>query len=146
MKQLPYIVFPAFRLQESLRETFCGVSFWEGIAKKLQKKVREEKLVIEKEKLLGKVKDKKNDVYNEKMKFYEEQIQIYNDKYEKEQIKLRSNTANVRVPRRRASDGLIGVVFPMVDYHKEMKEMIERRQLAVHDAFVWHPQDEEDIY
>jgi hypothetical protein len=41
VKQFPYIVFPAFRLQESLRETFGGVPFWEKIAKKLLQKIKE---------------------------------------------------------------------------------------------------------
>jgi hypothetical protein len=42
---LPYLVFPAFRLQSSLRETFGGEKFWVGLRKKMNKRVREQKLI-----------------------------------------------------------------------------------------------------
>lgn len=135
VRQLPYIVFPAFRLQESLRETFGGEQFWKVLSKKLEKKIRERKLIAERENLLVKEKDKKSDEYQRKLDYYEDRVAVMNEEYQREQVHLRSNQANVRIQRRRASDGMIGVQFPLEDYHNDLGEWVERRQQGVEDAF-----------
>jgi len=56
---LPYIVFPAFRLQEDLRETFGGEEFWQALRKKMNKKVREAKLIKEREDIIKAEDDEK---------------------------------------------------------------------------------------
>ena len=56
---LPYIVFPAFRLQEDLRETFGGENFWQTLRKKMNKKVRESKLIKEREEIIKAEDDEK---------------------------------------------------------------------------------------
>lgn len=56
---LPYIVFPAFRLQSDLRETFGGEAFWQALRKKMNKKVRESKLIKEREEIIKAEDDEK---------------------------------------------------------------------------------------
>lgn len=90
-------MFPAFRLQESLRETFGGDGFWIRLRKKLDKKIRERKLVAERELLLGKEKEKKNDEYKRKLEYYEERVRMMNEEYKREQLLVRNKTANVRI-------------------------------------------------
>jgi len=48
----PFIVFPAFRLQASLRKTFGGENFWQILRKKMDKKVRERKLMKDREDII----------------------------------------------------------------------------------------------
>lgn len=52
----------------------------------------------------------------------------------------------MRVSRRRASEGMIGVAFPLEDYHNDVQEVMDRRQLAVEDAFEWNEEGDEEVY
>ena len=94
---MPFIVFPAFRLQESLRETFGGEHFWQLLRKKMDKKVRERKLIKEREDVIKAENEEKNEEYKRKMEFYEDRIAEMNIEYKKEQLQLRNKTANVRI-------------------------------------------------
>ena len=94
---MPFIVFPAFRLQESLRETFGGENFWQLLRKKMDKKVRERKLIKEREDVIKAENEEKNEEYKRKMEFYEDRIAEMNIEYKKEQLQLRNKTANVRI-------------------------------------------------
>jgi hypothetical protein len=53
-------------------------------------------------------------------------------------LQLRNKTANVRIHRRRGSDGLIGVTFPFEDYHEDLAALLDDRQTALEDAFRWN--------
>ena len=117
---LPYIVFPAFRLQEDLRETFGGENFWQTLRKKMNKKVRESKLIKEREDIIKAEDDEKQEEYRRKLEFYEVRILEINEQYYKDQMVMRNKTAEVRKHRRRGSDGLIGVTFPIEDYREEL--------------------------
>jgi hypothetical protein len=86
----------------------------------MDKKVRERKLIKEREDILAREIEEKNEEYKRKMQFYEDRIIDMNTKYKKEQLILRNKTANVRIKRRRGSDGLIGVTFPFEDYHEDL--------------------------
>jgi hypothetical protein len=57
--QVPYIVFPAFRLQASMKEVFAGNRFWKKCKVKLEKKELEKKIIAEREKFLERNKRKK---------------------------------------------------------------------------------------
>jgi hypothetical protein len=48
---------------------------------------------------------------------------------------MRNKTAEVRKHRRRGSDGLIGVTFPIEDYREELNQVMEERAQALEDAF-----------
>jgi hypothetical protein len=76
---LPYIVFPAFRLQEDLRETFGGEAFWQALRKKMNKKVRESKLIKEREEIIKAEDDEKQEEYRRKLEFYEARILEINE-------------------------------------------------------------------
>jgi hypothetical protein len=82
---LPFIVFPAFRLQESLRETFGGENFWQVLRKKMDKKVRERKLMKEREDIIEMENVEKGEEYKRKLEFYEDRVAEMNVKYKKEQ-------------------------------------------------------------
>ena len=59
---------------------------------------------------------------------------------------MRNKTAEVRKHRRRGSDGLIGVTFPIEDYREELNQMLEERGQTIEEAFKWDDLDDEDIY
>jgi len=82
---LPFIVFPAFRLQESLRETFGGENFWQVLRKKMDKKVRERKLMKDREDIIEMENVEKGEEYKRKIEFYEDRVAEMNVKYKKEQ-------------------------------------------------------------
>lgn len=69
-----------------------------------------------------------------------------NEEYQREQIQKRSKEANVRVAMRRASEGMIGVIFPMEDYHNELQEVMDLRQAAVEEAFELNEEGDEEVY
>ena len=48
--------------------------FWESIAKNLLQKVKEEKLIEEREKLLVRDRQAEDNEYDAKIKYYEEQV------------------------------------------------------------------------
>jgi hypothetical protein len=82
---LPFIVFPAFRLQESLRETFGGENFWQVLRKKMDKKVRERKLMKDREDIIEMENVEKGEEFKRKLEFYEDRVAEMNVKYKKEQ-------------------------------------------------------------
>ena len=84
MSQLPYIVFPAFRLQTSLRETFGGEGFWKKLRKKMDKKVKEQRLEKERQDILNEELKQKDDEYKRKMEYFEERVADMNKKYKKD--------------------------------------------------------------
>ena len=49
--QVPYLVFPAFRLQEEFREVIVGFRFWRKIAKRVEAKENERKKMEEKKRI-----------------------------------------------------------------------------------------------
>jgi hypothetical protein len=130
-----------------LRETFGGEKFWKKLQHKIKEKVKERKLIAEREVILAKDKEKKDDEYDRKMAYYEERIKVYNEEYRKEQFQMRNKTANVRVLHRRGSDGLIGVNFPFEDFHEEIDVMKEDRIMVLEtDGFKWSLADDEEVY
>ena len=84
MSYLPFIVFPAFRLQTSLRETFGGENFWQILRNKMDKKVRERKLMKEREDIIEDENVEKGEEFKRKLEFYEDRIADMNKKYKKE--------------------------------------------------------------
>jgi len=52
----------------------------------------------------------------------------------------------VRIHRRRGSDGLIGVTFPFEDYHEDLPVVLDDRQTALEEAFVWNEAAQEEEY
>jgi hypothetical protein len=60
---MQYIVFPAFRLQQEMREVFGGVRFWRKCKVKLDKKEQERKMIMEREKFFERTKKKKEIEY-----------------------------------------------------------------------------------
>lgn len=85
MSYLPFIVFPAFRLQASLRETFAGENFWQILRKKMDKKVRERKLMKDREDIIEQEINEKGEEFKRKLEFYEDRVAEMNEKYKKEQ-------------------------------------------------------------
>ena len=59
---------------------------------------------------------------------------------------MRNKTSEVRKHRRRGSDGLIGVTFPIEDYREELNQMLEERNAGLEEAFKWDVLEDEDIY
>lgn len=51
---------------------------------KLAEKVKERKLIAEREALLDREKDKKSDEYKRKLDYYEEQVRVMNEEYQRE--------------------------------------------------------------
>lgn len=71
-------------MQEALRETFGGEIFWKKLSKKLEEKIRERKLIAEREHLLVKEKGKKSDEYQRKLDYYEDRVAAMNEEYQRE--------------------------------------------------------------
>ncbi len=112
----------------------------------MNKKVRESKLIKEREEIIKAEDDEKQEEYRRKLEFYEARILEINEQYYKDQMVMRNKTAEVRKHRRRGSDGLIGVTFPIEDYREELNQMIEERAVALEEAFKWDDLEDEDIY
>jgi len=93
----------------------------------MDKKVREKKLMKEREDIIEDENQEKNEEFKRKLEFYEARVEEMNEEYKKEQLQLRNKTANVRIQRRRGSDGLIGVTFPFEDYHEDLAVMLDDR-------------------
>lgn len=72
-------------MQESLRETFGGENFWQVLRKKMDKKVRERKLMKEREDIIEMENVEKGEEYKRKLEFYEDRVAEMNVKYKKEQ-------------------------------------------------------------
>ena len=77
---------------------------------------------------LPEIRKKKEDEYNVKMDFYEQKVKEYNKWYFKDQRKQRNPNFRVRIPHRRASDGLIKVTFPMEDPYFDLAKLIEKKK------------------
>jgi hypothetical protein len=72
-------------LQESLRETFGGENFWQVLRKKMDKKVRERKLMKDREDIIEMENVEKGEEFKRKLEFYEDRVAEMNVKYKKEQ-------------------------------------------------------------
>lgn len=81
--KFPYLVFPAFRLQSSMKECFGGFSFWRKCKVKLEKKELERKMQAERDKFFERNKKKKEAEYAEKLEYYEEKVKELNTEYRK---------------------------------------------------------------
>ena len=72
-------------MQESLRETFGGENFWQVLRKKMDKKVRERKLMKDREDIIEMENVEKGEEFKRKLEFYEDRVAEMNVKYKKEQ-------------------------------------------------------------
>jgi hypothetical protein len=72
-------------LQASLRETFGGENFWQILRKKMDKKVRERKLMKDREEIIEQENNEKSEEFKRKLEFYEDRVAEMNEKYKKEQ-------------------------------------------------------------
>lgn len=131
--QFPYLLFPAYRLQSSFKEYFCGFSFWEKAKAKLQVKELQRRKLNAREQFFEKNKKKKEEDYNEKMEFYEGKIKDFNKEYFKYQRQVRNPLSRIRIPHRRASDGLIKVKFPIEEPYFDLPKLIERKKVYKED-------------
>lgn len=74
VQALPYTVFPAFRLQSSMKEMFGGFSFWTKCKKRMEKKDQERKMMAEREKFFERSKKKREHEYLDKIDFYDRKV------------------------------------------------------------------------
>ncbi|CDW80386.1 ef hand family protein [Stylonychia lemnae] len=128
VQQLPYTVFPSFRLQGEMRETFGGGRFWRKCKIRLDKKEQERKMMVEREKFFEKSKSKKEIDYQDKLEFYEAKVKEMNQAYYKRQKMLRDKMSLVRVKGRRGSDGMIGVVPFLEEFREDLDKLAEKRK------------------
>ena len=106
-----------------------GHKFWNKLKKKLDKKEEERRNEIEKQKMLEKQKMKREKEQNRKLDDFEVRIREINIKDEKAIKKQIQPLARVRKAKRRASDGLIDVVFKVAEFHKKLPVMIARKEV-----------------
>lgn len=107
-----FIVFPAFRLQSLVKERFGGFSTWSYINKKLSAKESNFALLQERDKFLQRSEQLKEQVITSKLRYYQEKREEWYSEYHYKQTQLRSHTRQLRVHKRRASDGFLGVNMP----------------------------------
>ena len=68
-----------------MRETFGGENFWQVLRKKMDKKVRERKLMKDREDIIEMENVEKGEEFKRKLEFYEDRVAEMNVKYKKEQ-------------------------------------------------------------
>ena len=102
VKDVPYLIFPAFRLQEEMRSILIGPRFWHKTYVKVEKKNFEQKRLEEREKIKEREMHKADTKYAERVQRLEENLVVLNK--QEEEKKRVHELDMVRVPRKRASD------------------------------------------
>jgi len=131
VNKIPYLVFPAFRLQSQMQEIFCGKSFWRKLKFKMEKKEQEKKLLAERERFFERTKKKREAEYLEKMDFFEMKIKELNRQEELQKKRDKQRLLLVRRPGRRSSDGFIDVKFHKPEGHRDLHQLIEEKQQLI---------------
>eukprot|EP00347_Sterkiella_histriomuscorum_P006285 403353352 len=151
VQQLPYTIFPSFRLQSEMRETFGGNRFWRKCKVRLDKKEQEKKMMIEREKFFEKSKKKKEEEYQDKLEFYEAKVGEMNQAYYIRMKKMRDKMNLVRIRGRRASEGMMGVNQNLEEFREDIDKQVEKRKTIkeenpyelpvmrdrMHFSFIW---------
>jgi len=121
VNNVPFLVYPAVRLQEDMRHTILGETFWNSLVKKLgeweSKKAREKQIQTFEEEALKKKKEKQLKKENNIREFFQGRLKII-ERLNNHSVK--KSDFFKRCKGRRASEGIIlstnPVYFPdMVD-------------------------------
>lgn len=118
---IPFVCFPAFRLQEQFREKIIGKKFWKETFTKIQRVEAEENRKKQINKLMEEVQRKKNLKVIKKL---ENMPSLNWDEFQEETYK-KINTV-VRSRNRRISDGMIPPKVYFLNFNRE-----EKRSLSV---------------
>lgn len=149
-----FILFPAFRIQADMQELFGGLKLWRRVKNQLEKRQNDQKVVEEREKFAKRAELLTNQDKQVKRNFYMKKKGEWLQKYEDKQNALRDRTRPLRVHKRRASDGMLGVnmdavfverIMPHAE-HIRAKQVLQRDNPDVdvpilgrklHYSFVW---------
>lgn len=77
--QIPYLIFPAFRLQEQFIEAIVGFRFWRRIAKRVEAKENDRKKLEEKRKTRERQKEREEEIKKERELLFLEQMKNFNE-------------------------------------------------------------------
>lgn len=109
-------------------------------------------MIAEREKFFERTKKKKQKEYQDKMEFYEIKVAEMNLLYYKRQQKLRDKMNQVRIKRRRGSDGLLGVPPGQIEeFREKIEKLVEKKKVIkeenpfdmpimkdrMHYSFIW---------
>lgn len=83
VKQVPYFSYPAFRLQEQMREYFGGFALWANSKAKIEEEEKEQKVKKLKDQFLKRKQDREREIYEKLLATYELKIAAYNKQYYK---------------------------------------------------------------
>ena len=123
----PYVVFPAFRLQEELREMFGGVKLWVNAQKKIEEQEANVKIQQLKEQFMKRKIQKQAEEYAFYISKFEKYLKRYNDKYYEKELLLRKNQRYVRIRGRRASDCCVGYRKTFNPLYEKFEDLKERK-------------------
>lgn len=124
---VPYLIFPAFRLQEEIKEAIVGFRFWRRIRKRVEARQAERKKIEDKRKIRQRQKQKEEEIKKEREFMFLEHIKHINEadaaqrEEDEEEMKL------IRNPQRRHTDGFIGVKFRQKQFRKDLEDRLERK-------------------
>lgn len=78
MKQVPYFSYPAFRLQEQMKEYFGGFKLWANSKRKIEEEEKEAKVKKLKDQFLKRKQDREKENYDKLLESYEVHLAAYN--------------------------------------------------------------------
>lgn len=80
---VPYLVFPAFRLQDQIQEKFGGTKLWKKCQQKIDEQEKLDKIEEFKSQFMRRKLAQIEQEYQLRLEYYKEQIKIYNEAYYK---------------------------------------------------------------
>jgi len=92
----------------------------------MKEKLNKQKL--DQEKTQERKRKKREAEYSNKLGFYDIKVQEMNEAYKKTQKIIRHSLYRVRVKRRRDSDGMLGVKFPIEEQHFDVEKLIDEKK------------------
>ena len=136
--KVPFLLFPAVRLQQTMREKFGGTNLWGKVQKLLNQTIQFNKDLEQRTKFNQHKELQKEKELEFKLKMYGERSEDWLKDYKLQQDKLRHPLRQVRVRRRRASDGMIGVNMdqlfeqrlPKIDYLVDLKQKLLKKNIG----------------
>jgi len=107
--KVPYVGFPAFRLQYTMREKFGGSDVWNRAKQLLESKEAYDNLMAERNRLKKRQDMLKAVDLAGKLKYFHDQKEVFMVHYNRKNELLRNPTRQIRIHKRRASDGMYKV-------------------------------------
>lgn len=112
-----------------MREYFGGTKLWENSNAKILEEEKEQKVKKLKDQFLKRKQAREREIYEQLLASYQDKIAAYNKQYYKKQRVIRQPLRYIRITKRRASDGAIGLKRYFDPFYDKFDEQKYRKKL-----------------